>query len=260
MNGVTNFNWSVLARTGNLSPSYDPATGQCTNVYCHGNAMPGGDTSGSNKSPVWNNPAYLPATLTIAGCGTCHGFPPPATTGHPVIILPAGFPVSAPIGTTCNCHGNVNPAGNSYANIFVDKTQHINGTLEGGRCDSCHGYPPASPGFAGSVNNWVGAKPEDYTGAGGAHTINNHVNRDARPADGFAFCSKCHEPLDHITSPTVFLPSENIKVRMNQSFRLVPEKQTNYSSNRLDGTAHQTGVCSNNSCHFGATPKWDQNH
>jgi predicted CxxxxCH...CXXCH cytochrome family protein len=260
MNGVTNFNWSVLARTGNLSPSYDPATGQCTNVYCHGNAMPGGDTSGSNKSPVWNNPAYLPATLTIAGCGTCHGFPPPATTGHPVIILPAGFPVSAPIGTTCNCHGNVNPAGNSYANIFVDKTQHINGTLEGGRCDSCHGYPPASPGFAGSVNNWVGAKPEDYTGAGGAHTINNHVNKDARPDDGFAFCIKCHNPADHMTSPNVYIPSEHIKVNINRRYRLEASKQVKYTSNRLLDGSHLTGTCSNISCHYGATPKWDPSH
>ncbi len=261
MNGVTNFNWSVLAKTGNLSPSYNPATGQCTNVYCHGNAMPGGDTSGSNKSPIWNVPTYLPATLTVAGCGTCHGFPPPTANGHPAVILPVGFPsATVPIGTSCNCHGNINPAGYSYANIFVDKTMHINGTLEGGKCDSCHGYPPASVGFKGTQNNWSSARTEDYAGGGGAHTINKHVSSTAKPADGFAFCSNCHVSNDHQMSPTVFIPSQNIKIRISQGVRLVAAKQAKYSSNRLDGVTHQTGTCSNISCHFGATPKWDQNH
>jgi predicted CxxxxCH...CXXCH cytochrome family protein len=260
MNGVTNFNWSVLARTGNLSPSYNPATGMCSNVYCHGNAMPGGDTSGSNKTPVWNNPTYLPPTLSVAGCSTCHGFPPPVSAGHPAVIIPAGFPsATVPIGTTCNCHGNVNPAGLSYATIFVDKALHINGTLEGGKCNSCHGYPPASAGFAGTLNNWTGVRAENYPGGGGSHTINSHVTRTARPEDGFAYCSNCHEPLDHQTSPTVYLPSRNIKVRINQNLRLEPAKLAKYTSNRLDGTAHQTGICSNISCHFGASPKWDQN-
>jgi len=260
MNGVTTFNWSVLARTGNLSPAYNPATGQCTNVYCHGNAMPGGDTSGSNKSPLWNNPAYLPPTLTVAGCKICHGFPPAASSGHPTVILPAGFPATAPIGTTCSCHGNVNPAGNSYATIFVDKALHINGTLEGGKCNDCHGYPPVSAGFAGSLNNWTGARTEDYVGGGGAHNINSHVSRTARPEDGFAFCFKCHNPADHATSPTVFAPSGNIKVTINRRYRLEAGLQVKYTSNRLDGAAHLTGTCSNISCHYGATPKWDPSH
>jgi len=260
MNGATDFNWSVLARTGGLSPSYNPSTGACTNVYCHGAGMPGGDTSGTNKTPVWNNPAYLPPTLTVAGCGTCHGFPPPVSAGHPDVTVPAGFPTTAPIGTTCSCHSNINPAGNSYANIFVDKAMHINGTLEGGRCNSCHGYPPVSAGFTGTQNNWSSARVEDYPGGGGAHAINNHVSKTANPNDGFANCSNCHSPVDHQTSPIVFMPSTNIKVTIDQLLRMEPAKQARYTSNRLDGAAHQTGTCSNISCHFGATPKWDPTH
>jgi predicted CxxxxCH...CXXCH cytochrome family protein len=260
MNGTTNFNWSVLAKTGGLSPSYNPATGMCTNVYCHGNAMPGGDTSGSNKTPVWNNPAYLPPTLTVAGCGNCHGFPPPVSAGHPSVSLPAGFPATAPIGASCSCHGNINPAGNSYATIFIDKTLHINGILEGGTCNSCHGYPPVSAGFKGTHNNWSTARIEDYPGGGGAHSINNHVSKSANPKDGFANCATCHSPADHQTSPTVFLPSTNIRVTIEQTFRMEPPKQARYTSNRLDGALHKTGTCSNISCHFGATPKWDQNN
>ncbi len=261
MNGSTNFVWGALAQTGGLTPAY--TAGTCTNVYCHGARMPGGDASGSNRSPVWNSTTYLPATLTAAACGTCHGFPPAAASGHPVVTIPPGFPATATIGTTCSCHANINPSGNSYANIFVDKTLHINGTLEvvaGGACDTCHGYPPAGAGFVGTQNNWSSARSENYLGGGGAHTINNHVSRLATPAGGFANCSKCHDAADHQMSPIAFNPSQNIKVRVNQRYRFEAAKQFKYSSNRLDAAAHQTGTCSNGSCHFGATPKWDPSH
>ena len=261
MNGTTNFVWSSLAQTGGLTPTY--TAGTCANVYCHGARMPGGDTSGSNKTPVWNSTTYLPATLTAAACGTCHGFPPSAASGHPSVTIPAGFPATASIGTTCSCHPNINTAGNSYANIFVNKSLHINGSVDvsvGGTCDTCHGYPPASVGFAGTQNNWSSAKPENYLGGGGAHTINNHVSKLAKPGEGFANCSKCHDAADHQMSPISFNPSKNIKVRVSQRYRFEAAKQYKYSSNRLDAGSHLTGTCSNGSCHFGATPKWDPSH
>ncbi|MDD2897325.1 MAG: CxxxxCH/CxxCH domain-containing protein [Desulfuromonadaceae bacterium] len=262
MKGSTTFNWSALAKTGNLSPSYDPTTGKCSNVYCHGGAMPGGDTSGSNRTPTWNNPNYLPATLTVAGCSTCHGFPPSASVGHPAVTIPAGFPTTAAIGGTCNCHDNINPLGNSYATIFVDNTKHINGTLEGGACNACHGYPPVSATFtgAGVQNNWSSARTENYAGGGGAHSVNAHVSKLAKHNDGFAFCVNCHSPADHLTSPEVFKPSTNIKVSVDQRYRFEAAKQFKYTSNRLDDASHVTGNCSNSSCHFGASPKWDPAH
>ncbi len=262
MSGTTNFAWSALAQTGGLTPTYTAATGVCSNVYCHGAKMPGGDTSGTNRTPTWNV-AFLPPTLTAAGCGTCHGFPPLPASGHPAVTIPAGFPTTASIGTTCSCHANINPAGNSYANIFLDKTQHINGVIEviaGGACDACHGYPPVSAGFVGTHNNWSSARLEDYPGGGGAHTILNHVSKLAKPGEGFANCSKCHNSADHQMSPIAFNPSQNIKVKADQRFRYESAKQTRYSSNRLDAGSHQTGTCSNSSCHFGATPKWDPAH
>lgn len=132
MNGSTTFVWSSLAtRAGTLAPVYTVATGQCTATYCHGNSMPGGDSTGINKAPIWNNPNYLPATVSAAACGTCHGFPPSTASGHPGgITIPSGFPATATIGTTCNCHGNVNTAGNSYANMFLNPSWHINGIFE----------------------------------------------------------------------------------------------------------------------------------
>jgi len=262
MSGSTNFAWSALAQTGGVTPSYDAATGVCSNVYCHGARMPGGDASGTNRAPRWNV-TFLPATLTVAGCGTCHGFPPSGASGHPDVTIPAGFPNTASIGTTCSCHSNINAAGNSYANIFVNKALHINGTVEvaaGGACDSCHGYPPVSAGFAGTHNNWSSARTENYPGGGGAHTIKNHVSPLAKPAEGFTNCVKCHSAADHKMSPISFKPSQNIKVRIDQEFRLVNARQTRYSSSRLDADSHKTGTCSNSSCHFGATPRWDPSH
>ena len=262
MTGTTNFTWSALATTGGLTPTYTATTGVCSNIYCHGARMPGGDTSGTNRAPDWNI-AFLPATISAAACGTCHGFPPLPASGHPSATIPAGFPASATIGNTCSCHSNINTAGNSYANIFVNKSLHINGTMEaiaGGACDACHGYPPASVGFKGTQNNWSSARTEDYLGGGGAHTIQNHVSRLAKPADGFASCSRCHDAADHQMSPIVYNPSQNIKVKLNQRSRMESAKQTRYTSNRLNGNLHLTGTCSNSSCHFGATPKWDPAH
>jgi predicted CxxxxCH...CXXCH cytochrome family protein len=265
MNGATNFNWSVLARTGNLSPSYDPATGKCSNVYCHGGHMPGGDTKGSNRTPTWNDPTYLPVTLSAVGCGTCHGFPPPTSAGHPNITLPAGFPAT-PLGTTCNCHANINQQTSgptTYANVFNDPALHINGILDGGACTSCHGYPPVSAvalASSGKLGNWTGARLEDYPGGGGAHAIANHVNKLARPSDGFAYCIKCHSPTDHLTVPNDVTMHNHITVTINSRYRLEAGKLVKYTSNRLISPAHITGTCSNISCHYGATPKWDPAH
>jgi hypothetical protein len=179
------------------------------------------------------------------------------------VTIPAGFPTTATIGTTCSCHANINPNGNSYANIFVDKSLHINGTVDvaaGGACDSCHGYPPVSVGFVGTQNNWSSAKAENYPGAGGAHSIQNHVSKTAKPGEGFANCTKCHNASDHAMSPIAFNPSQNIKISVNPRYRLEAGKQFKYSSNRKDASLHVTGTCSNTSCHFGATPKWDPAH
>lgn len=263
MSGTTDFAWSALAtNSGVLTPTYTAATGVCANVYCHGASMPGGDTTGTNRTPTWDV-AFLPATLTAAACGTCHGFPPAAASGHPSVTVPAGFPATVSIGTTCSCHANINPAGNSYATMFIDKTLHVNGVVEiiaGGACNSCHGYPPASAGFAGTLGNWSSARSEDYVGGGGAHTVNSHVSKLARPSDGFANCSKCHNSADHQMAPIVFTPSQTVKIRVNQRYRYESAKQFKYSSNRLDGGSHVTGTCTNGSCHFGATPKWDPSH
>jgi len=129
-------------------------------------------------------------------------------------------------------------------------------------CDSCHGYPPVPRNTNVTINtsgNYLNAKFQNYTGGGGAHVVNNHVPKTAIASDAWsANCTKCHKQSDHIPSPTNFKPSSNIKVNIDQRYRFVPATQAKYSSNRLDGNLHVTNKCSNISCHFGATPAWNQ--
>jgi len=254
MNGSASFKWTKYAnysgrtaRNGALNPSYDPVTGTCSNVYCHGAGMPNGDTSGTNKTPSWKTP-FMPASLTLpASCNSCHGFPP-VHQYHPV--------VAGNLATCKVCHSNINAAATSYADVFIDKSLHMNMIVEGGTCNSCHGYPPANKRFTGSAGNWADAKMENYSGGGGAHTVAAHVPAGATADQQWANCTKCHNPSDHTTSPVVFMPSSNIKVTIDPKYKFNAERKIRYTSNGLDGTSHVSGSCMNVSCHYQKTPKW----
>jgi predicted CxxxxCH...CXXCH cytochrome family protein len=226
------------------------ANGSCSATYCHGSTLPASNPA--RTDPSWNAPFPSGAPVLgdgIAGgsnpgsgyCAQCHAYPP--QDGH------------ATSGCS-GCHTHLNPDNQTFNNPSL----HINGVVDAlsGSCNSCHGYPPAKSGFAGTQGNWSSARSENYPGGGGAHTILNHVNSLAKPSEGFSNCTKCHNAADHKMSPLAFNPSQNIKVSVNQSFRMESARQAGYSSNRLDGSLHQAGTCSNISCHFGATPLWDQ--
>jgi predicted CxxxxCH...CXXCH cytochrome family protein len=258
MNGTTDFVWGALANgslnnggVARITPTY--ANGTCTN-YCHGGAMPNGDITGTNRNPSWSV-AFLPPTLTPAACGTCHGFPPSknvSTSSHFGMVSPTGFPTSS-----CSCHPNLNPAGTTYADIFKDKSIHIDGKVDGGgSCNGCHGYPPANKRFVPAAGNWEFARMENYTGGGGVHTVAGHVKPAANIAEAWTNCSQCHNQGDHAMSPVAFNPSSNIKVRINSRNRFANTVQAKYSSNKKDGAQHVPGRCSSIACHFQKTPKW----
>lgn len=252
MNGTADIvAWSSLASTNGANPSI--TGGVCSNVYCHGSNMPNGDATGTNRTPKWNVP-FLGTAISAAACGTCHGFPP---SSHG-FTAPTTFPAAA---AACNgCHPNVNAAATSYATIFVNKALHVDGKVDGGgggSCAGCHGYPPAAVGFKGTQNNWSSARTENYLGGGGAHTVQGHISKLAKPSEGWANCTNCHNQNDHAPSPAVFSPSSNIKVGILPRVRFSNvAPQAKYSSNRLDGAAHVTGKCSNVACHFQKTPQW----
>ncbi len=87
------------------APGYDPATGSCSNVYCHGNF-----TNGNNATVAWKGTQQ-------AKCGSCHG---DATTGDP---LPGGTHPQVP--TCSTCHADVVDVNRN----IIDRSKHINGKL-----------------------------------------------------------------------------------------------------------------------------------
>lgn len=61
-----------LAWTDGATPAYDPSTGKCSNVYCHGGGTKlGADQAGFLvRSPAWTG------AETQGACGSCHALPP----------------------------------------------------------------------------------------------------------------------------------------------------------------------------------------
>jgi predicted CxxxxCH...CXXCH cytochrome family protein len=108
-----------IARNHNpATPAYDKASGNCSNIYCHGSfeflksdAVPTNQfaytadrMSGNNQTVNWINPGNASA------CGTCHDLPP---KGH----------IPARIQDCVFCHsGVIDENGN-----IIDQTKHING-------------------------------------------------------------------------------------------------------------------------------------
>jgi predicted CxxxxCH...CXXCH cytochrome family protein len=94
-------------------PAYDPASGRCDNVYCHGGVL--ADAAATHPAPVWTRPGQ-----GQAACGSCHG-QPPARHGSRAACA--------------SCHP-------------TDPARHIDGVVELGdgskSCTACHGAPPAT--------------------------------------------------------------------------------------------------------------------
>ncbi len=170
--------FGALAFSNGASPAYNETTKQCTNTYCHGATI----TGGANKSPIWGQTNYL-----SAGCGTCHGYPPPSphTTS-----------------TSCSgCHPDVNATNNG----FKDASRHVNGFLNvstaGGVVGAAHAFP-----YPGSLHNSpAGAAP--FSACIACHT-NNSANRGGYPTMPLPTppnppdCQGCHTKSGPIGNPT----------------------------------------------------------
>ena len=90
------------------TPAYDGTS--CTDSYCHGAMFVNGNESGGNRT----TPAWTMVDGSQAGCGSCHGIPPPGPGG------------THPSSTTCHlCHQHVN---DDYT--FNDPNLHVNGVVD----------------------------------------------------------------------------------------------------------------------------------
>lgn len=119
------------------APSFDPSTGTCAQVYCHGDVL--GGAGGVEAQPRWVAVGPGPAA-----CDRCHGAPPPDHAW-----------------TSCaTCH----PSG-----------RHLDGAIDvgvtGAGCTGCHGGATAAPPRALDGSVFSTALP---VGAHTAHVEGTH--------------------------------------------------------------------------------------
>jgi predicted CxxxxCH...CXXCH cytochrome family protein len=147
------------ATENGAQPAWNLAAAQCTNVYCHGATI--GD--GTNPSPVFTG-----GDAQVV-CGSCHGLPPAASTGHPNVGASA-----------CGkCHSDAAPTGVAIS----DPTRHVDGNVDVAfTCHSCHGSaasnapPPDTQGRSDTTLVSVGAHQSHLNA-----TLSNPVA-----------CAECH--------------------------------------------------------------------
>jgi len=209
----------TLATNNGATPSYSGAPGgTCANTYCHdGRNFENGWSTAAQiefETPDWNTPIM---DGTVNDCDNCHGYPPasPHTTD-----------------TTCHsCHTHVN----STDDGFTDPSLHIDGQViaqQGGNCDSCHGYPPATgahqvhyDNIRQSYGTW-NTDPTNTTWDDATHNV----------------CSRCH---DMSTTANHQDATDHIVPKTTEAFDsgTAPAYEADYS-------------CSNIRCHFGTSPVW----
>jgi len=234
--------------------AYNPATGVCSNTYCHGSTMSGG----TDKVPAWTNGNYLTGVRTN-DCGKCHGFPPAASSRY--------AHTGVTTDTACsNCHPhNGTRANTSSEGIGTDA--HINGKLESTNyCDSCHDYDTRT---AGASTVW--GKNQMGVEGFGAHAM--HIdylkrrmnittlsaNFDTWNMTNYnGICGTCHtrNPADHHQNDNGTV-QRKITFGGPSSVRLQfgPDTPT-YNGVTYQSSASTPKTCSNTSCHYKNSPIW----
>jgi predicted CxxxxCH...CXXCH cytochrome family protein len=254
----------------NLGFTGAAATGVGT-VYSQGNTHAVGSGYGTcttvcHNAPASNGTFTAPAVTWGAtlNCGSCHGYPP-ATSYH-----------SGVAAGSCNgCHNDVAPGGNintPSATAFDIPAQHMDGIVQGGKCNACHGYPPvqsmtgvysvAPNGFTmGFKNNYSGARLQNYSGGGGVHAVAGHLPLTIKPINGFGTpgtagaCVTCHPSTSHNESAFGSFSTHHVQVVVDTKFKFDKNRPIVYNGVRT-GASKTTGTCSNVECHFQKSPFW----
>jgi predicted CxxxxCH...CXXCH cytochrome family protein len=188
--GVVELTFGALATaSGKLAPALDPASYRCSNVYCHGATL----TGGANVTPEWTKVGQ-----GEAGCGTCHGIPPPAP--HPAVLdgaigcqlchaktVDATGAIIPPAAGGKHINGNVDfghpPAfmdatSSSFHALHADRGldtcqlchgQSLDGGVAGVACAKCHGdsWRTTCTMCHGGTDNATGAPPKALWGYAG---------------------------------------------------------------------------------------------
>jgi len=175
--GVVSVPLAGLASLGGATPAWNPGSGTCSGVYCHGATLEGGPAT----TPVWT------ATVTLS-CTSCHGHPPASHA--------AG-------SDDCSvCHpGTVKPDGT----IALANGLHVNGVVDGGGHDA--GWAdPAQHGYAANASGFAECKTchgADLAGGSSAPSCTACHASAGFPAWATT-CTYCHgNPVSGRASPPV---------------------------------------------------------
>ncbi|WP_242343202.1 CxxxxCH/CxxCH domain c-type cytochrome [Anaeromyxobacter terrae] len=125
----------LAANRGEPTAAWARDTATCSSTYCHGATLGGG----SNKTPNWTRVGQ-----GEAGCGTCHGLPPPAP--HPS--------VAGGLSECSVCHPDTVDSSGAIIPPSANGL-HLDGLVEGGH--DAQWMDEASPKFhAFSANRGLG--------------------------------------------------------------------------------------------------------
>ena len=261
-----NYSTATLTFTGRaVAGGYSPATAgrtngalQCNNTWCHS-----GKYNSGIGAPFWNMTGFVKETGTTVGqCVKCHAMPPTGYAGHPATL--SNLSSMSNIYNRCgSCHTNVSSSASTVGNVFVDKTKHVNGTIEYiSNCNGCHAYD-----LTGGGTTWT---PALSGGAGtGAHIkhiafIKSRLNIVSLTATGQTFgigepagvCGTCHSNTlaDHNNG------SRQITFGAGGTANTMGAGYGGSMSLILGGSNpsfNTTGkTCSNIICHYATTPNW----
>ena len=213
LNGTVEVIFGAFASTGNSNPVWDPETGTCSSVYCHGAKLAGGTVT----EPMWIPGEDAP---DATACGACHGAPPPAphpqadncNLCHSSSVDENGDIIAG--GTHLNGQkdfsgphpeGYASPSqhGVEFEDYGVTRCSECHGEdLKGGTsgtsCDKCHPQMFTSCTFChGGEDNDTGAPPADLMGnidttfaSVGAHTAHLTTDSDWHLT---VTCNQCHK-------------------------------------------------------------------
>jgi predicted CxxxxCH...CXXCH cytochrome family protein len=216
-NGVTDFEWSTLARgvgtaAGATTVVYDSTSHTCSGVYCHGASLAAG---GTQHQPTWTGGA------AEAACGTCHAIPPPPSSGH---------------STSTKC-GGCHPG---FTQFSVDPATHIDGSITlTDSCTGCHGdsaktATPAQPLWAAPPTDTNGATVSDRVGAHQPHV------QDGGLRSGIA-CTECHPVPNSLATH----PSGSFSMTWGALATGVGTRNGTVSP----APSYTNGACANTYCH-----------
>jgi hypothetical protein len=224
-------------------------------MYCHGKSLASNNPTPPTSTDV--DPAWTATFLGVASvvgngnntpgsgdCAKCHAYPP---------MNGAAGTHTGKIATDCiTCHTHVNAAGTG----FGDVTKHINGAVEGGTCNSCHGYEEAS---------WPTATQRAVEGKGAhakhvAHlvhlwggTLNPQTDLFGSGASWTNVCGVCHNGAAHNTGEAIGGNGRTISILTTYQFGA---SAPSYSGIPATSSSVNPKSCSNVSCHFNTTPVW----